>query len=68
MSTSCPVCHSERVEDARLVSTGLQPERARPLAKLQAPAELTARVCFDCGHVGELRADTERLRDMVGEA
>jgi hypothetical protein len=68
MGERCQSCQSERLEEARLVSAGIVPERAGLVAKIQAPAEVSVRVCLDCGAVDRLRADAAKLRKMVGES
>lgn len=67
MNDRCPSCQSERLEEARVMGAGVQPLRASNWAKALAAAEISARVCLDCGHMDQFRADPERLRKMVGE-
>jgi len=67
MSESCPACKSTNLEEAAVMSAGLQPVRASALRKALAAAEIKARVCMDCGAIDRLRADPKTLKKMLGD-
>ena len=47
---------------------GMRPRaRAGRLAKALAAAEVSVRVCLDCGGIDRIRADAKRLKKMLGE-
>ena len=65
MSDTCQGCKSARLERSILVSAAIQPERASLWTKATAGAQVTCRVCLDCGAIDQLRADVERLAKML---
>jgi len=68
MSEVCPKCGSTHLEAGLLMGAAVQLERATTMAKVFAGAEVKARVCLDCGHIGQLRvADVEKLRKGLPE-
>ncbi len=67
MSDTCAVCQSTRLEEANIMSAGVQPVRASAIRKALSAAELRARVCMDCGNVDRFTANVETLKKMLGD-
>lgn len=65
MAEQCEACTSTKLEPATLVSAALQPDRASTWKKVSAGAVVSCRVCMDCGAIDRLRADVERIRNML---
>lgn len=65
MTDPCTKCGSTRLEPGVLMGAAVQLERAKTLAKVFAGAEVKVRVCLDCGHMDQLQADVEKLREGI---
>ena len=67
MSDTCAKCGSAKLEVGSLAGAAVQLDRWTTMSKVLAAAEVKVRVCLDCGHIGHLHADVERLRKGLPE-
>jgi len=68
LAEQCEACKSTKLEPATLISAALQLDHASTWKKVTAGATVSCRVCLDCGAIDRLRADVERLRNMLPDS
>jgi hypothetical protein len=56
------------MEPAQLFSAALMPTNASTWKKAVGGAQVSCRVCLDCGAIDQLKADPEQLRKMLPES
>jgi hypothetical protein len=66
MAEQCSSCASPRLEPATLLSAAVVLQRASAWKKaVGGAAEVSCRVCLDCGAIDQLKANAETLQKSV---
>ena len=65
MPTPCPSCKSTNIEAGAVSGAAITLERASAFKKALAAPEIKASVCLACGAIFDLRAEPEKLANLL---